>query len=571
MKKYIFLLIITFLFPILTHAEDEFLEEDDAFQLSFYFETPQLAVAEWKIADGYYLYRHKLDFTVNASENILLGEPQIPTGEIKHDQFFGDIEVYHQQLIVKLPINNTADLSNASINIGYQGCAEAGFCYPPIIKEINLATADQSAFLSEQDRIALLFNNSQLWLILLSFFGFGLLLSLTPCVFPMIPILSSIIIGQGQELSTRKAFIISLVYVITMALTYATVGALSAVIGENLQASLQNPWVLLSFSIIFIILSLSMFGFYDLQMPRAIQTKVIKVSNQQQSGTLIGVAIMGFLSALVVGPCVAAPLAGALIYISQTKDALLGFFALLAMGLGMGTLLLIVGTSAGKFLPRAGGWMNQVKYFFGVLLLAMAIWMLDERLVPASVQMLLWAALLIISAVYMGILQYLPKNATHWQRVIKSFSIIMMIYGSLLVWGTAKGNHDPFRPLAEQQAELFKQIKGLDGLQVELSQAKGQWVMVDFYADWCTSCKEMEYFTFSDPQVRAALSNMLLLQADVTANDAEDRALQKQFNLYGPPVILFFDPTGKEVENYRIIGFMSAQELLPHVQQLINK
>ncbi len=570
MKNYLIFLVISLLFATTTYAEEKFLEIDDAFQLSLSFENPQLAIAKWEIADDYYLYRHKLSFSIKNVEESVLGTPQIPTGQTKHDAFFGDVEIYHQQLIVKLPIAVTADLSQAVIEIGYQGCADAGFCYPPVYKEINLSTAAQSPFLSEQDQIALLFNNNQLWLILLSFFGFGLLLSLTPCVFPMIPILSSIIIGQGKQLNTRKAFVISLVYVLAMSLTYATVGALTGIVGENLPASLQNPWVLLSFSAIFVALAFSMFGFYELQMPQAIQTKLVNVSNQQQSGTLIGVAIMGFLSALVVGPCVAAPLAGVLIYISQTKDALLGFFALFFMGLGMGALLLIVGTSAGKFVPQAGAWMNQVKYFFGILLLAMAIWMLDERLIAAPLKMLLWAALLIISATYMGVLNYLPQKATNWQRLTKSLSIIMLLYGTLLVWGTAKGNHDIFHPLAEQQVELFKQIKGIDGLQTELAAARGQWVIVDFYADWCTSCKEMEYFTFSNPQVRAELENMQLLQADVTANDAQDRALQKQFNLYGPPVMLFFNPAGEEALNYRVVGFMSAEKLLAHLQKLKN-
>lgn len=569
MKKYFFCLIIALLSTTTIQAADEFLDVDTAFQLSVTFENPQLAVVKWEIADNYYLYRNKLNFSIKNAAATLLGQPQIPAGKIKKDLFFGDVEIYHQQLIVKLPIDHTADLSKATLEIGYQGCADAGFCYPPTYKEINLLTATQSTFLSEQDRIALLFNN-QLWLILLTFFGFGLLLSLTPCVFPMIPILSSIIIGQGKQINTRKAFIISAIYVFAMSLTYATVGALTGVIGENLQASLQNPWVLLSFAAIFVALAFSMFGFYELQMPQAIQTKLVNVSNQQQSGTLIGVAIMGFLSALVVGPCVAAPLAGVLIYISQTKDALLGFFALFFMGLGMGALLLVVGTSAGKFVPQAGAWMNQVKYFFGILLLAMAIWMLDERLISASFKMLLWAALLIISAVYMGVLQYLPQKATNWHKLLKSLSIIMLVYGTLLIWGIAKGNQDIFHPLAEQQEELFKQIKGISGLQTELAAAQGQWVMVDFYADWCTSCKEMEYFTFSDPQVRAALKNVLLLQADVTANDVQDRELQKQFNLYGPPVLLFFNPTGEEELSYRVVGFISAEKLLLHLQKLIR-
>jgi thiol:disulfide interchange protein DsbD len=439
-------------------------------------------------------------------------------------------------------------------------------------------------FVSEQDQLANMIKSGNFMLTLLIFFGSGLLLAFTPCVFPMIPILSSIIAGQGDSITTRKAFTMSLVYVLAMALTYTVAGVVAGLFGSNLQAAFQNPWILSTFAVVFVALSFSMFGFYELQMPNAIQSKLTEISNRQQGGTLTGVAIMGFLSALIVGPCVAAPLMGALIYIGQTGDAVLGGSALFALSMGMGAPLLVIGTAAGKLLPKAGGWMDAVKAVFGVLLLAVAIWML-ERIIPAQVSMLLWAALLIVSAIYMGALDSLPQGISGWRRLWKGIGLIGLIYGALLLVGVASGGGDALQPLkgigfggvggsaqtsVAQQKLPFKNIKGLDGLNRELQAAKaeGKVVMLDFSADWCISCKEMEKYTFSDPGVQQALHDVVLLKADVTPNDELDQALLKNFGLIGPPSILFFDRNGEEKRNYRLVGFLKPDKFKAHVERV---
>jgi len=397
----------------------------------------------------------------------------------------------------------------------------------------------------------------------------------------MIPILSSIIVGQGSGLTTRKAFLLSLVYVLAMAATYTAAGVAAAASGENLQAAFQNPWILSSFAAVFVLLSLSMFGFYELQMPNFIQSRLTEISNKQQGGTIAGVAIMGFLSALIVGPCVAAPLAGALIYIGQTGDMVLGGLALFALSLGMGAPLIAIGTSAGKLLPRAGMWMDAVKAVFGVMLIGVAIWML-ERIIPEPVALALWAVLFMVSAIYMGALEGLKAESTGWTKFWKGLGLILFIYGVLLLIGAAAGSRDMFQPLRslagasqgpQQQAELhFKQIKGLDGLQQALADARAQNkpVMLDFYADWCVSCKEMEKLTFADPQVQAALQNAVLLQADVTPNDELDTELYKHFGIIGPPAIIFYDRQGKELRNYRVVGYMPATRFTNHVIRAFN-
>jgi thiol:disulfide interchange protein DsbD len=582
-------------------SDDPFLEVDQAFAYSPDMLDGNTLVARWKIAEGYYLYREKFSFEIRDANGVSLGAATFPKGQMKNDESFGNMEVFHGGVEVKLPlVRSNLSATNITLVAKYQGCAEAGFCYPPqeralpISLPAGVAMAGTSSvgsssgpapIVSEQDQIAATLAGGSTLLVLLSFFGFGLLLAFTPCVFPMIPILSSIIVGQGEELTTRRAFTLSLVYVLAMGAAYTGAGVIAGLFGSNVQAMFQNPWVLSSFAVIFLLLSLSMFGFYELQMPSFLQSKLTELSNKQKGGTLVGVAIMGFLSALIVGPCVAAPLAGALIYIGQSGDAVLGGAALFALSMGMGAPLLAIGTSAGKILPRAGSWMDTIKAVFGVMMIAVAIWMV-ERILPAQITLLMWAALLIIASIYMGALEPHGIDANGWRKLWKGVGLLMLTYGILLVVGSASGAHDVLQPLqmlgsptvnkggtavaATDTAHLnFKRIKGNVELDREVAAAKAQnkTVMVDFYADWCISCKEMEKFTFSNPEVQQALANSVLLQADVTANDDADKALLKRFSLIGPPSILFFGADGQERRPYRLVGYVKAKEFRSHVER----
>lgn len=574
----------------------EFLDPDQAFTFSAIAQDADTLVARWEIADGYYLYRNKFAFELKGADGVSLGSAQLPAGKVKEDEYFGRQEVYYREVEARLPVQRGASVpAGLTLQATYQGCAEAGICYPPIIKTVNVAlpaAAAQATLqpvppapLSEQDQIASRLASSGTLLTILTFFGFGLLLSLTPCVFPMIPILSSIVIGQGEGLTARKGFTLSLVYVLAMSLTYTVAGVMAGLFGGNLQATFQNPWILGSFAGVFALLSLSMFGFYELQMPSRLQSRLAEISNRQQGGTLAGVGIMGFLSALIVGPCVAPPLAGALIYIGQTGNAVLGGIALFALSMGMGAPLLAIGTSAGKLLPRVGPWMNTIKAVFGVLMLAVAIWML-ERILPGPVTLLLWAVLLIVSAIYMGALEQLGPDATGWRKLWKGVGLVMLIYGALLTVGAAGGGKDMFQPLrgaglmaasagggtAAPAETLFKRIKGMPELERELAAAAstGRPVMFDLYADWCVSCKELEKYTFADPGVQQALARAVLLQSDVTAWDKTDQELAKAHGLIGPPAILFFGPDGKERRNYRIVGFMNAEQFRAHAERALQ-
>lgn len=579
-------------------GDDEVLEPDQAFQFDLAVDDPNTLMARWQIAPDHYMYRDKIKFKVEGKE-VQLGQIDLPAGEEKHDEFFGDIQVYHDLVEARIPLIRTSqEPVKIKVDVTYQGCAEkTGICYPPIKKQLSFnlpvttltgqqaakpAAAASEEVVSEQDQIAASLASGNTLLIILSFFGFGLLLAFTPCVFPMIPILSSIIVGQGEHLTTRKAFVMSLTYVLAMALTYTIAGVVAGMVGENLQAAFQNPWVLISFAIVFVALAFSMFGFYELQMPAALQSKLTEVSNRQKGGTLTGVAIMGFLSALIVGPCVAAPLAGALIYIGQTGDAVLGGIALFALSLGMGAPLIAIGTSAGKLLPRAGAWMDAIKAVFGVMLLAVAIWML-ERILPVSVIMLLWAILLIVSAVYMKALEPVGTEGSGWQKLWKGIGIVLLIIGTFELIGAAAGGRDYLQPLkglsmggsgeaASQQHLRFTRIKTVEDLDAELASAKsqGKMVMFDFYADWCIYCKDYEKYVFTDPRVQQALANVVLLQADVTDNDEKDKALLKAVKVTAPPAILFFDKQSTEIPGYRVVGKMSADEFLSHLNKVLN-
>ncbi|HEX6929451.1 MAG TPA: protein-disulfide reductase DsbD [Gammaproteobacteria bacterium] len=572
---------------VLGQEQEEFLHPDEAFTFRTRVNDGEGTVtAEWVIADGYYLYRQQFRFEVVDNAGIALGEARFPEGTVHTDEFFGEQEVYYQQVTIELPVialDGGEPGVPFMLRVRYQGCADAGLCYPPIFKTVNVAVPGGDAGagaantnLSEQDQLAQLIRTGNIGWVILAFIGFGLLLTFTPCVLPMVPILSSIIVGQ-ENLTTRKAFTLSLIYVLAMALTYTIAGVLAGLFGANLQAMFQNPYVLVTFAAVFVLLALSMFGFYDLQIPASWQAKLATISNSQKGGTLTGVAVMGFLSALIVGPCVAAPLAGALIVIGQSGDPVRGGLALFALSMGMGIPLILIGTGFGKAVPKAGGWMNAVKGVFGVMLLAVALYLLD-RVLMSEIVVALWAVLAIVSAVYMGAF---AVGASGWQKLWKGLGLAVFLWGVLLVIGLAGGRADLFTPLKhftggtaaiEEEHLPFQRIKSVADLEREVAKAASmnKAVMLDFYADWCISCKEMERYTFTDPAVRKALGDTVLLQADVTANDDADQALLAKFGLFGPPGIIFFNRSGEEQPHLRVIGYKPAEEFAAHVNRAVN-
>ena len=569
----------------------EFLEPKVAFQPSVRVLDARTLEVSFSIAKGYYLYRDKFKFT---ADGLQFGLPEFSPSKLKKDENFGDVEVYFNKALIRLPIiSPTSPAGGTSpqiLQITSMGCADGGICYPPQTQSLsfNLAATSTAAPSTasggdESGQVMLLLKDASFIWILLSFFGFGLLLSLTPCMLPMLPILSGIIVGQGQHATRKRAFALSLAYVLGMALTYAAVGIAAGMGGTLVSASFQNPWVLSMFALIFVGLSFSMFGFYELQLPSFLQSKLSEEANHFKGGSYYSVASMGALSALIVGPCVAAPLAGALLYIGQTGDALLGGAALFTLALGMGVPLLAVGASAGHLMPRTGAWMETVKQVFGVILLATALWFISP-VIPMWAQMLAWACLLIVPAVFLHALDPLPVQARGWKRFWKGLGVLMLLYGAALLLGALAGGRDPLQPLqsfansakpaagnnaaetgstAGQHAPYVK-VRSLEELEVQLKSA-GRPVLLDFYADWCISCKEMERFTLTDPAVLRRLEQFLLLQADVTANTAADAALLQRFKLFGPPGIIFFNAKGEEIIGQRVVGFQNAPTF---VQQL---
>jgi len=579
--------------------KQEFLDPDQAFMYLADAEGPDRIVARWEIADGYYLYRKKFSFTLHDADGVILGEARFPQGKFHTDENFGRSEVYYHQVALTLPVQRHAGSPRTlTLETHYQGCADAGLCYPPITKTTTLTlpagtasstpasgtplAATSQPFVSEQDRLAQSLLSGNRVVTLLLFFGAGLLLAFTPCMFPMIPILSSIIVGQGPEVTTRRAFNLSLAYVLAMAVTYTFAGVLAGLFGANLQVIFQNPWIIGGFSVLFVALALSMFGFYNLQLPASWQTKLSEISNRQKSGSWLGASVMGVLSALIVGPCLAAPLAAALVVIGQSGNAVLGGTALFAMSLGMGAPLLAVGTSAGKWLPRAAGWMNTVKAVFGVLLLALAVWMLD-RIIPPQATMALWGTLLVVSAIYMGAFDRMLPDSGGWYRMWKGVGLVVLLYGGVLIVSAASGGTNPLQPLRglslaggtagnDIRTLQFIPVKGADGLEraLQKTRASGKTAMLDFYADWCVSCKEMEHQTFSDPAVQKSLQKTVLLRADVTANDEQDQALLKRFGIFGPPSIMFFGPDGEERRPYRLVGYLGPEEFVDHANRALG-
>ena len=571
-------LVLLLLFCSLAGAE-ELLHPSVAFRPSVRALDAQTVEVSFEIAKGYYLYRDKFRFSA-ASATLQLGAPTLPKGKEKDDETFGKVEVYYEGVSIRLPVErNSSGTQPLMLTISSQGCADAGVCYPPQKQTLSLelpdpvmspAAATLEASIDESDHIARLFRQADLWLLLVSFFGFGLLLSLTPCVFPMIPIVSGIIVGSGRDghgVSHLRGFILSLAYVLGMAGTYALAGVAAGLTGTLLSSVFQNPWALSGFALVFVALSLSMFGFYELQLPSFLQSKISEEAGHLKSGSLAGVVLMGGLSAVMVGPCVAAPLAGALLYIGQSGDAILGGAVLFCMALGMGAPLLAVGLSAGTLLPKSGPWMEAVKKAFGVVLLATALWIVSP-LIPTAVQMGIWALLLIVPAIFMHALDSLPPHATGWHRFWKGIGVVMLIVGAACLLGALSGAKDPLRPLAElgraqkagaQRGLSFERVASLAELEARLK-AAGKPVMLDFYADWCVTCKEMERDTFSDARVQQKLADILLLQVDVTANTRADKALLQRFNLFGPPAIVFFNSTGEEISSVRVVGYQHPEQ-----------
>ena len=558
---------------------DDFLNPDVAFRVRADATAPDRIEVSFQVADGYYLYRSKLKFATPAGQPAGLGNADLPKGDKKTDEYFGEQEVYHHDFVARLPVSRgSLEPFVLPVKVTYQGCANAGLCYSPITKTFDVALPlangvsasiesagnDNSGYVSEQDWLANKIRDGNIFLMAGAFFLAGLALAFTPCVLPMVPIVAGIIAGQGTGLTRLRGFSLSLTYVLGMAATYTIAGVAFAAAGQQAQTLFQQPWIILLFAGLFIAMALSMFGFYTVQMPAFVQTRLASMSNQQRSGSYVGVAVMGALSALIVTTCVGPALVAALSVIGQTGEMTRGGIALFSMAIGMGMPLLVVGASAGQLLPRAGAWMDTVKQVFGALMLAVAVWMLS-RILPAQISYLLWIVPLVALAVVL--LRATFRSGTA-RLVFRGVGIIAAAYALLIGGGALRGATDPLAPWVAQQAHFelpFVTVKSIADLQREVASASaaGRPVMLDFYADWCVSCKEMERYTFPDPAVRAALDRAVLLRADVTANDEADQALLKHFGIYGPPTIAFYGVDGTERSQYRVVGFMKAAEFAP--------
>ena len=561
--------------------DDEFLKNEEAFVFNFYQQNNQLKIT-FDIAEGYYLYRHQFKFTNN---NTTYKTINLPEGEDHEDEFFGVQKVFTDSLEFVIDIESTQE--NPSITIRYQGCAEKGLCYSPTKQTVELTAITVKK--SEQHQLADMLKQDSLWLTLFAFFIGGLLLSFTPCVFPMYPILTGIIVGQGKGLTTKRAFTLSFFYVQGMAITYTILGIVVALAGAQFQAAFQHPYVLIALSVLFIFLALSMFGIINLALPSNWQNKLNELSNNQKGGSVLGVVMMGVISGLVASPCTTAPLTGALLYISQTGDIFLGASALYALSLGMGVPLLILGSSGGKILPKAGAWMNIIKNIFGLLLLAVPIFLL-ERIVSAEITQILWTLLILASATYFYVTnKNTPINFWHGVRALIIF--LAMFFGAMKAYNliyppsvntnnlsSVVASNMPAKEIitnttpANLKENTFVMVKSLTELKQTISKAnaEGKTVMVDLYADWCVACKEFEHYTFSAPIVKQALSNTLLIQIDMTEMDSDENAeLVATFEIFGLPSILFFNKEGNELTQNRVTGFMDAKDFSELVNSIL--
>lgn len=590
MKK-IILFLMLFVYSFSLELGNKVLEPEEAFKVVFTKQEDKLNI-KLELGKDIYLYDDKLQINITKPKKVdLTKELNLPK-PVPYDGFI----VHFDNLNVDIPyslMKSKLQANKYEVEIKFQGCSKAGLCYAPmsekqviffeadvkekviepektevVQKENSVVSNTQNEDLNETDSIAAVLKNSNTLLVLATFFGFGLLLSFTPCVFPMIPILSSIIVkaSENETMSAKKGFFMSFVYVIAMSLAYTIAGVIAGIFGANLQAALQNPYVLVTFAFVFVALAFSMFGYFEIRLPSSLQTKINKTSEGKEKQGVVGIAIMGFLSALIVGPCVAPPLAGALVYIGQTGDAILGGMALFVMSLGMGVPLLLIGLGAGKFMPKPGGWMESITKIFGLIMLGVAIWLLD-RVINPIFAMYLWALLFLGSAIYLRIYEHV---------LAKLITTVIFIFGVILFVGAVSGATNPLKPLdkftngvnlsSTAQGLNFTKIRNINELEDALKKSSKP-VILDFWATWCVSCKELDEITFKDTEVIKKLQNFTLLKADVTQNSDDDKALQKKFGIVGPPALIFWDINKQEVKSAKIVGYKNPKEFL----EILNK
>ncbi len=573
-----------FLIALTTGYASEPPKGDQAFQLSVRVVDPNTLALQWNIQPDFFLYQDR--FKIETKDELFhIGRYQLPKAETKTFRDGKSYQVYRNSITLLVPVLGNA-AGESSLDVRYQGCADSGYCYPPenanVQLNFNKDLELQSAQIEKEAKTANLeeipatqydelFSSNNLFLIILGFIGFGLLLAFTPCVLPMVPVLSGLIVGHGENLTTRKAFFLSLSYVLSMSITYAIVGALVALLGSNLQIAMQSPIAISTFSLIFIVLSLSMFGLYELRFPSNWQNKIAGLTRNQATGHYLGAAIMGALSTLILSPCVTAPLIGVLGYIASTGSWLFGSIALFSLGFGMGLPLLLIGASAGKILPKAGNWMNEVKAFFGVLLIAMAIYLMG-RILPITITMTLWGSLLIFCGIFLGAFNRTRNNL---QKFNQGLGIIGLVYGILILVGASQGNSNPLMPLVTSTASTLPPIHSplsvvttLAETQDELERVKGKPVILDFYADWCTSCKTIAKTTLQDPAVVKLLEDFIFIKLDVTANNQRSKELLNHFNVVAPPTFLFLDQAGDELSSLRLEGDVKPEQFIERLKKL---